>query len=421
MKALVCWISVFLICAAVGGEPAARATTRAGDDTMQAVIDEVEKECLKGPDYIYTIGRVKAKRLAELVRLAKPRLVVECGTALGYSGLWMARELKAAGQGKLITIEIDPKLAKRAEDNFRRAGLADLVTVRRGDARKVVSEIEGPIDFVFIDCNPPNYLPCLEGVEKRLSAGAVVVADNVAVSESQLRDYLERVRSKFESRTEWFDANLPWRQRDAMEVSIVPKDDAPKDQIQNVIDELEKECLKGPRRVPIVGREKAKRLAELVRIARPSLVVECGTAWGYSGLWIARELKAAGKGRLITIEIDPKAAKQAEAYFAKAGVADVIALRVGDARKVVREIEGPIDFVFLDCNGPNYLPCLEGLEKQLAPGATIVADNVGVSERELADYFKHVRSKYESRTEWFDTKSLPWVIRDAIEVSIMPK
>lgn len=216
-------VLIFMGGAAGGESPAGAAIGGKKDDPVQAVIDRVEKECLEGPSYVYTIGRIKAKRLSELVRQAKPRLVVECGTAIGYSGLWMARELKAAGKGKLITIEIDPKLAKKAEDNFRKAGLAKFVAVKVGDATKVVKEIEGPIDFAFIDCNAPNYLPCLKGMEKNLSPGAIVVSDNVGVSAGELREFMEYIKSKHQTRTEWFEANLPWARRDAMEVTVIKK------------------------------------------------------------------------------------------------------------------------------------------------------------------------------------------------------
>jgi len=100
-------------------------------------------------------------RLAELVRQAKPRLVVECGTAIGYSGLWIARELKAAGAGKLVTIEINPRLSREAEANFRKAGLAEYVTLIVGDARKIVKDLKGSVDFLFLDCGPSNYHACL--------------------------------------------------------------------------------------------------------------------------------------------------------------------------------------------------------------------------------------------------------------------
>ena len=66
------------------------------------MIDRVERECRERP--VYMIGSAKAKRLAELVRQKRPKRVVECGTAIGYSGLWIASQLETVGAGKLITI-----------------------------------------------------------------------------------------------------------------------------------------------------------------------------------------------------------------------------------------------------------------------------------------------------------------------------
>jgi predicted O-methyltransferase YrrM len=162
-------------------------------------------------------------RLAELVRRAKPKLVVECGTAIGYSGLWIARELKQAGQGHLITIELVPANAREAEENFRSAGLEKWVTVKVGDARKVVPEVQGPIDFLFLDCGYSNYHPCFVAAEKKLSPGATVVADNAGIGSGSMDDYLKLVRAKYQSRTEWFDVKLPWGERDAMEVTVIAK------------------------------------------------------------------------------------------------------------------------------------------------------------------------------------------------------
>jgi len=192
---------------------------KAIDRKVQPVIDELDKLCREKT--IYMIGPTKAKRLAELVREKRPKVVVECGTAIGYSGLWIARELKTAGHGKLITIEIDEDRAKQAKNNFEKAGLADVVEVRVGDARKLVREIDGPVDFLFIDCNFSNYGPCFAGIEDKLEVGALVVADNVGVGASSMKDYLDVVRRKYQSRTEWFDIDLPWGKRDAMEVTII--------------------------------------------------------------------------------------------------------------------------------------------------------------------------------------------------------
>ncbi len=189
---------------------------------VQTVIDQVEKTCLEGP--VYMIGPKKAQRLAGLVREAKPRLVVECGTALGYSGLWIGRELQAAGRGRLISIELSPDRVRQAEANFRKAGLDKIITVRQGDAREVVKKLEGPIDFLFIDCGYSNYHPILTTLEGKLSDKATVVADNVGIGARGMKDYLDHVRLKYKSRTEWFDLKLPWAKRDAMEISVAGRE-----------------------------------------------------------------------------------------------------------------------------------------------------------------------------------------------------
>jgi predicted O-methyltransferase YrrM len=188
-------------------------------DQVQVVIDRVERECRK--ETVYMIGPAKARRLAQLVRERKPQRVVECGTAIGYSGLWIARELQQLGSGKLITVEISDARAKRAEANFREAGLSDYVEVIVGDARQAAGEVEGPLDFAHIDCNASNYLPCFQAIRDKLSDGAVVVADNAGISAGGMQDYLQTVRTKYDSRTEWFELDLPWAKRDAMEITVI--------------------------------------------------------------------------------------------------------------------------------------------------------------------------------------------------------
>ena len=186
-------------------------------DRVQWVIDRTDRTSRERT--VYMIGRARASRLAELVREKRPDLVVECGTALGYSGLWIARELEALGQGRLVTIEIDPEIAAEARRNFEQAGLSERVEVITGDACKVLETLDPGIDFLFIDCNYENYYACLLASEPKLEDGALIVADNVGLGVDELADYLGRVRSRYESTTEWFELDLPWADRDAMEVT----------------------------------------------------------------------------------------------------------------------------------------------------------------------------------------------------------
>ena len=169
--------------------------------------------------------------------------------------------------------------------------------------------------------------------------------------------------------------------------------------------------------IPMLGPEKAEFLATLVEKAHPSLIVECGTAIGYSGLWLLQVLSVTDEGRLITIEIEADRAREAQEHFVHAGLSDLVDSRIGDATKVLHTIDEAVDFLLLDNNFSNYFPCFQAIESRLTDGATIVADNVGIGAKDMADYLEHVQSRYESQTCSFDT-DLPWVKRDAMEVTI---
>ena len=182
------------------------------------VLQEVDERCQE--HHIPMLGSEKAKFLADLVHNAQPTLIVECGTAIGYSGLWMVAALRVRGKGSLITVEIDTGRAHEAQENFRRANVADLIDSRIGDATEVLKTIEEPVDFLLLDNNYSNYFPCFRAIESRLTDGATVVADNVGIGAAGMADYLSHVRSHHESSTHWFETDLPWVKRDAMEVTI---------------------------------------------------------------------------------------------------------------------------------------------------------------------------------------------------------
>src|SRR5207248_8406846 len=82
--------------------------------------------------------------------------VLEIGTAIGYSGIWLAGALPSGGM--LITMEKDPERAKVARDNFKRARLEDRVTVVVGDAERMLAKVSGPFDLLFQDGDKRLYL-----------------------------------------------------------------------------------------------------------------------------------------------------------------------------------------------------------------------------------------------------------------------
>jgi predicted O-methyltransferase YrrM len=188
--------------------------------------------------------------------------------------------------------------------------------------------------------------------------------------------------------------------------------------LPEILGEVDAECRR--RSIPMLGAHKAARLVELVREARPELVVEVGTAIGYSGLWIADTLRELGRGRLVTLEVNPNRAAEAGRYFKRAGLQGLITQLIGDAREEIARVEGPVDLLFLDGGFANYYPCLMKVRDRLRPGALLVADNAGIGAGEMADYLEYVRRHYASHTEWFET-DLAWNPRDAMEISVVPR
>ena len=103
--------------------------------------------------------------------------VLELGTAIGYSGIWMAGVLPK--DGMLITMEVDEARAKIARENFARAGLADRVNVIVGNAQRMLHKIAGPFDLIFQDGDKKQYGPMLDTLISLLRPGGLLVTDNV--------------------------------------------------------------------------------------------------------------------------------------------------------------------------------------------------------------------------------------------------
>jgi predicted O-methyltransferase YrrM len=115
--------------------------------------------------------------LHTLARACGARQILEIGTAIGYSALWMATALPA--DGALITIEYDAARAARARGHFAAAGYGDRISVIIGDATRFLHKVAGPFDLIFQDSDKQLYEPMLERLIRLLRPGGLLVADNV--------------------------------------------------------------------------------------------------------------------------------------------------------------------------------------------------------------------------------------------------
>jgi len=104
--------------------------------------------------------------------------VVEIGTSVGYSGVWLGLGLQTTG-GKLTTFEIDEGRASRARENFKRAGLDGIITTVMGDAHETVTRLKDPIDLLFLDADKEGYVDYLNKLVPLVRPGGLIVAHNI--------------------------------------------------------------------------------------------------------------------------------------------------------------------------------------------------------------------------------------------------
>ena len=149
--------------------------------------------------------------------------------------------------------------------------------------------------------------------------------------------------------------------------------------------------------LPIIGPEKGKILARVVRETKPKRVLEVGTLVGYSAILIGRELDT--DAHLITIEIHEDEAKMAEENIRLAGIGAKVEVRVGDALKIIPTLRGSFDLVFIDAEKTEYFQYLKLVEPKLHEGSIIVADNAGIFAAQMRDYLDYLRTspKYSSK------------------------
>jgi predicted O-methyltransferase YrrM len=141
-------------------DPVLRTIERAGDEQKLPLIDAE----------VGSLLRV----LATAVGAAR---ILEIGTAIGYSGIWLAGALPA--HGMLLTMEVDADRARTARENFARSGLAERVSVIVGDAKRMMTKVSGPFDLIFQDGDKQQYTPLLDQLVDRLRPGGLLITDNV--------------------------------------------------------------------------------------------------------------------------------------------------------------------------------------------------------------------------------------------------
>ncbi|OBH66202.1 methyltransferase [Mycobacterium intracellulare] len=155
-------VDAFLDSTVIGEDPSLTAALEASD---AAGLPPIAVSVQQGKFLSLLAGAIGARRILEI------------GTLGGFSTIWLARG--AGPQGRVVTLEYEPKHAEVARGNLQRAGVADRVDVIVGAALDTLPTVTGPFDLIFIDADKENNLAYLEWAVRLARPGAVVVVDNV--------------------------------------------------------------------------------------------------------------------------------------------------------------------------------------------------------------------------------------------------
>ncbi|HEX2182300.1 MAG TPA: O-methyltransferase [Rubrobacteraceae bacterium] len=166
------------------------------DEALEAAVRESRRAGL--PEI--QVSPNEAKLLQLLAEMVGARRILEVGTLGGYSAIHFGRALPE--DGGLISLEIDERHAEVARENVGRAGLADKVEIRVGDARELLAKIaeddEGPFDVVFIDADKEGYPEYLEWALRLTRPGSLILGDNTIRGGSVLDPHDDTARATAE-------------------------------------------------------------------------------------------------------------------------------------------------------------------------------------------------------------------------------
>jgi predicted O-methyltransferase YrrM len=185
-------------------------------------LDEIGKK-----QFMPSIGPVKGKIIADIIREYKPKKILEIGSLYGYSAILMASVMSSYNGDddiKVVTIEINKNNGSIAKGNIKDAELLNKIELITGDALEVIPKLGYKFDLLFLDAAKDQYLQYLKLSEEIniIKNDAIIIADNVGISKNEMMDYLEYVRNSGKYKSKTIETTLEFSKdvRDAIEVSI---------------------------------------------------------------------------------------------------------------------------------------------------------------------------------------------------------
>ena len=167
------------------------------NEQIASILEELEKRSLleksrkvdvSADDRMLAITKDTGELFNMILRLKSAKNMLEIGMSVGYSTIWCAEALQEH-KGQIITIEQNPNKITRAKENFQKAGVTDMVTIKEGKALEVLSQLnknkeyESFFDFVLIDADKENVIQYFDLVYPLVKKGGIIATDNMLYPE----------------------------------------------------------------------------------------------------------------------------------------------------------------------------------------------------------------------------------------------
>ncbi len=185
------------------------------------IVGQIEAEALR--DGVPIIRKETKEWMKTMLLIQRPQQILEVGTAVGFSAIYMSQFLPE--NGHITTIEKwEPRITK-AKENFKRASKEDCITLLEGDAADILKELQGSYDLIFMDAAKGQYIHFLPDVIRLLRKGGVLISDNV-LQDGEVLDskyVVERRNRTIHSRMREYLYTL--KNHEELETSIIPLGD----------------------------------------------------------------------------------------------------------------------------------------------------------------------------------------------------
>ena len=175
----------------------------------QSSLEKSRQVDVPSDEIMLAITKETGELLNMLIRLKNAKNMLEVGMSVGYSTIWCAEAI-IENNGKIITIEQNPKKIKRAKENFQAANVSDIITIQEGLAMQVLRELclqekyKGFFDFVLIDADKENVIEYFDMILPMVSVGGVIITDNMLYPEKYREDmkrYASHIQENQDVRT----------------------------------------------------------------------------------------------------------------------------------------------------------------------------------------------------------------------------